>query len=179
MRRLLKSLAIIICGMIFTVAGGIGGYYIAFNGEKGSDYDTGLVMAEAKQGNVIGEKTVMEFVYNYSDGFSETQQSLPQQFMYGWDREKTQQAYSEWVMSEFSADRIVFNKNVEGESPQHYILKEKDGYVAVYYRDTGILKEMTSAPVSALGNEDKELFKEGVLIDGDANLIKYIEGLET
>ena len=99
--------------------------------------------------------------------------------MYGWDREKIQQAYSDWQMTEFSADRVVFNRNIEGDSPQHYILKENDGYVAVYYRDSGILKETTSTPVASLSDEDKKLFQEGLEIEGETNLIKYIEGLET
>lgn len=179
MRRLLKGFLIVFCGMIFTVIGASTGYYLAYNSEEDNDYGSGLVMAEAKPGTAIGENTVLEFVYNYADGFSETQQSLPQKFMYGWDREKTQQAYSEWLMTEFSADRVVFNKDVEGNSSQHYILKENEGYVAVFYRDSGILKEMTSTPIAALSEEDKKLFEKGLEIDGELSLIKFIESIET
>ncbi|MDO4302185.1 MAG: hypothetical protein Q4D26_12470 [Clostridia bacterium] len=179
MRRLIKGFLVVLCGIIFTAAGGLTGYYLAFNSETDSEYGAGLVMAEAQPDTAIGENTVLEFVYNYSDGFTETQQSLPQQFMYGWDREKTQQAYSEWLMTEFSGDRVVFNRNVEGNSSQHYILKENNGYIAVYYRESDILKETTSTPVAALSEEDRKLFEKGVEIDGEKNLIKYIEGLET
>lgn len=179
MRRALKYSLIILCGVIFTAIGSLTGYFLAYNSELDSEYGTGLVMAEAQPDTVIGENTVLEFVYNYSDGFSETQQSLPQQFMYGWDREKTQNAYSDWLMTEFSSDRVVFNKSIDGESSQHYILRENKGYIAVYYRDSNILKEMTSTPVASLSDEDKKLFEKGVAIDGEKNLIKYIEGLET
>ncbi len=179
MRRLLKGLLVIMCGVVFTMTGGLAGYYMAFNDEGDIEYGGETVMAEAKSDVTIGEKTVLEFVYNYSDGISETRQSIPQRSMYGWDREKTQEAYSDWQMTEFSADRVVFKKSIEGESPQHYILKENDGYVAVYYRDSGILKEITSTPVASLSDEDKKLFEEGLEIDGEMNLIKYIEGLET
>ncbi len=179
MRGLLKCLAVIICGVFFTLGGALTGYYVAYNNEIESDYGTEAVMTEVQSNDVIGENTVLEFVYNYSDGFSETQQSLPQQFMYGWDREKTQLAYSEWLMTEFGEDRVVFNKNIDGESSQHYILKENNGYVAVYYKNSDILKEITSAPVASLSDEDKKLFEKGIEIDGEINLIKYIEGLET
>ena len=179
MRRLFKGLLVVMCGLVFTVAGGLTGYYMAFNSEMDSEYGGEVVMAEAKPDVTIGEKTVLEFVYNYSDGISETRQCIPQRSMYGWDREKIQQAYSDWQMTEFSADRVVFNRNIEGDSPQHYILKENDGYVAVYYRDSGILKETTSTPVASLSDEDKKLFQEGLEIEGETNLIKYIEGLET
>lgn len=179
MGKLLKYTLITALGVIFTVAGGLTGYYIAYNSELDSEYGTGLVMADAQPDTVIGENTVLEFVYNYGDGYSETQQGLPQQFMYGWDREKTRLAYSDWLMTEFGSDRVVFNKSVEGDSSQHYILKENKGYIAVYYRDSNILKEMTSTPIASLSDDDKKLFEEGVKIDGEKNLIKYIEGLET
>ncbi len=179
MRRSLKYSLIIICGLIFTVIGALTGYFFAFNSEDQSMYGSGLVMAEAQPDTVIGEDTVLEFVYNYKDGFSETQQSLPQQFMYGWDREKTKLAYSDWTMTEFSQSRVVFNKKIDGNSSQHYVLRENNGYIAVYYRDSNILKEVTSAPVASLSEEDKKLFEQGVEIDGEKNLIKYIESLET
>ncbi len=179
MRRFAKIACITAGILFFTVLGSFTGYYIAFNSESDASYGKGAVMAEAQPDIAIGENTVLEFVYNYSDGYSETQQSLPQQFMYGWNREQTAQAYSQWLMTEFGADRVVFTRSVEGNSPQHYVLKENKGYVAVYYRDSGILKEMTSTPVSALSDEDKKRFTEGVEIDGEKNLIKYLESLET
>lgn len=179
MRRVMKYILIVTSGVIFAIIGGLTGYFFAYNSELDSEYGTGLVMAEAQPDTVIGENTVLEFVYNYADGFSETQQSLPQQFMYGWDREKTQQAYNDWMMTEFSEDRVVFNKSIDGNSTQHYILRENNGYIAVYYKESNILKEMTSTPVASLSDEDKALFEKGVEIDGEKNLIKYIEGLET
>lgn len=179
MRRVMKYILIVTSGVIFAIIGGLTGYFFAYNSELDSEYGTGLVMAEAQPDTVIGENTVLEFVYNYADGFSETQQNLPQQFMYGWDREKTQQAYNDWMMTEFSEDRVVFNKSIDGNSTQHYILRENNGYIAVYYKESNILKEMTSTPVASLSDEDKALFEKGVEIDGEKNLIKYIEGLET
>ena len=41
------------------------------------------------------------------------------------------------------------------------------------------LKEVTSTPIQSLSDEDKKLFENGVEIDGEKNLIKYIESLET
>ena len=45
------------------------GYFFADTSEKGTEYGQGLVMAEAQPTDVINENTVLEFVYNYSDGF--------------------------------------------------------------------------------------------------------------
>lgn len=175
----IKYILIIISGVIFTAIGAMTGYFLAYTSEAGIEYGQGLVMAEAQPEAVINENTVLEFVYNYSDGFTETQQNLPQQFMYGWDRDKTKSAYNGWLMTEFSSDRVVFNKSIEGNSTQHYVLKENNGYIAVYYRDSNILKEITSTPLASLSDEDKKSFEKGVEIDGEKNLIKYIESLET
>ena len=179
MRKAIKYTLIGISGIIFTIIGGMTGYFFAYTSEKGTEYGQGLVMAEAQPTDVINENTVLEFVYNYSDGFSETQQNLPQQFMYGWDREKTKSAYKDWLMTGFSKDRVVFNKSINGNSTQHYVIREDNGYVAVFYRESNILKEVTSTPIESLSDEDKKLFENGVEIDGEKNLIKYIESLET
>lgn len=179
MRRLFKGIFVIMCGLGVTVAGGVLGYYAAFNSEASKEYEDSAVAAEAKPAVTIGDETVLEFVYNYEDGYSQTRQSIPQSYMYGWTRDDIERAYGDWQMTEFSKDRVVFVKNVEGDSPQHYILKEKDGYVAVYYKESGVLKEMTSAPVASLSENERKLFEEGIEIDGEVNLIKYIEGLET
>lgn len=179
MRKAIKYILIVASGIIFTIIGGMTGYFFAYTSEEGTEYGQGLVMAEAQPSDVINENTVLEFVYNYSDGFSETQQNLPQQFMYGWDREKTKAVYKDWLMTEFSPDRVVFNKSINGNSTQHYIIREDNGYIAVFYRDSNILKEVTSTPIESLSDEDKKLFENGVEIDGEKNLIKYIESLET
>lgn len=179
MRKAIKYILIVASGIIFTIIGGMTGYFFAYTSEEGTEYGQGLVMAEAQPSDVINENTVLEFVYNYSDGFSETQQNLPQQFMYGWDREKTKAVYKDWLMTEFSPDRVVFNKSINGNSTQHYIIREDKGYIAVFYRDSNILKEVTSTPIESLSDEDKKLFENGVEIDGEKNLIKYIESLET
>ena len=179
MRKAIKYTLIVASGIIFTIIGGMTGYFFAYTSEEGTEYGQGLVMAEAQPSDVINENTVLEFVYNYSDGFSETQQNLPQQFMYGWDREKTKAVYKDWLMTEFSPDRVVFNKSINGHSTQHYIIREDKGYIAVFYRDSNILKEVTSTPIESLSDEDKKLFENGVEIDGEKNLIKYIESLET
>ena len=70
--------------------------------------------------------------------------------MYGWDREKTKSAYKDWLMTEFSKDRVVFNKSINGNSTQHYVIREDNGYVAVFYRESNILKEVTSTPIESL-----------------------------
>lgn len=179
MKKVIKWFAIVFGSLVFTICGGVAGYFVSFDKESVKNFQNDTVMAEASLENTINENTILEFVYNYSDGFSETKQDLPQQFMVGWDREQVEKAYSQWEMTEFSKDKVIFNKSVDSTSSQHYILKEDEGYIAVFYRDSDILKEVTSTPISSLSVEDRKLFEKGVSVDGDVNLIKYLESLES
>ena len=70
MRKAIKYILIVASGIIFTIIGGMTGYFFAYTSEEGTEYGQGLVMAEAQPSDVINENTVLEFVYNYSDGFS-------------------------------------------------------------------------------------------------------------
>lgn len=177
--KVFKIFLVILMGVGAASAGGWLGYVHTLEGEKNTIYGSPSVMAESPSNTAVNENTVMEFVYNYNDGFSEVRELLPQYYMYGWDREAVEKAYDTWQMTEFSADRIVFNKDMDCRSSQHYTLKENNGYVAVYYKDSDVLKEMTSTPLASLSDGDKELFKQGVDIDGETNLMRYLEGLET
>lgn len=177
--KIFRICFVMLMGIAAASLGGWLGYVHTLEGEKNTIYESPALTAEAPSKTKVNENTVMEFVYNYSDGFSEVRELLPQYYMYGWDRETVENAYDTWQMTEFSADRIVFNKNMDCESSQHYTLKENNGYVAVYYKNSDVLKEMTSTPLASLSDKDKKLFEQGVDIDGEANLIRYLEGLET
>ncbi len=177
--KLFRVCFVMLAGIAAAAMGGWLGYVRTLEGEKNVTYGSPALTAEAPSKAAVNENTVMEFVYNYNDGFSEVRELLPQYYMYGWDREAVEKAYDTWQMTKFSADRIVFAKNMDCESSQHYTLKENNGYVAVYYKNSDVLKEMTSTPLAALSEGDKKLFRQGVDIDGEVNLMRYLEGLET
>lgn len=177
--RGIKICFIMLMGIAAASLGGWLGYVNTLKGEENVAYGSPALAAEAPKGETVGENTVMEFVYNYNDGFSETIERLPQYYMYGWDREDVAQAYDTWQMTSFSDKRIIFNKNMNCQSSQHYTLKAKDGYVAVYYKESDALKEITSTPIASLSETDKKLFEQGVDIDGELNLMRYLESLET
>ncbi len=129
--------------------------------------------------NSVGRNTVLTFVSNYEDGFSDTNEIIAPVYMYGWSKERTEEAYPSWHMDEFSPSKVVFNKSEKGRSSQHYVLGEKDGYVAVYYKDTGLLKEVTSTPVNSLNNDEIKSVINGNEIDGDGRLYLYLQDLES
>ena len=123
--------------------------------------------------------TVLTFVSNYEDGFSDTREVIAPVYMYGWQRDRMESAYPSWQMDEFSPLRVVFNRSERGRSSQHYVLGEKDGYVAVYYKDSGVLKEVTSTPVASLNDDERKSVISGKEIDGDTHLYLCLQDLES
>lgn len=44
-------------------------------------------------GNSVGRNTVLTFVSNYEDGFSDTREVIAPVYMYGWQRDRMESAY--------------------------------------------------------------------------------------
>ena len=56
-----------------------------------------------------------------------------------------------------------------------YILKERDGYVAVFSSKNGRLLEVTSIPVSSLRQSDRALLASGIAADSEETLLTLLE----
>ena len=78
----------------------------------------------------------------------------------------------------FSEREVVLQKAIEGESTQHYIIGEYEGYIAVFYEkyinDTNI-KEITNIPLESLPQEEQDRIKKGIKITGKEELMKFLE----
>lgn len=60
-----------------------------------------------------------------------------------------------------------------------YILKEQDGYVAVFSSNTDQLLEMTAIPVSTLGRTDRALLESGITAIDRQALLRLLEDLNS
>lgn len=60
-----------------------------------------------------------------------------------------------------------------------YILKEQDGYVAVFSSNTDQLLEMTAIPVSTLGRTDRALLESGITAADRQALLRLLEDLNS
>lgn len=140
---------------------------------------TNNIYVNAPEKITINKNTIMEFQYSYNDGFTETLCSFPPEYMSDYSREELAKAYDGWQIQSFSPNKVIFSKTLDTESSQHYILKEHKGYIAVFYKKSGVLKELTSTPVSSLSDKERQQYISGVQIDGNENLIKHLENLES
>ena len=89
--------------------------------------------------------------------------------------------YAEWNIKSFSTDEIKLYREINDMCSKHYIIKEKDGYIAIYTVDSNdneTLKEMTDVSVKYLPQEDIELLKKGIRANGDSELSQKLGDYE-
>lgn len=89
--------------------------------------------------------------------------------------------YEDWIIEEFTANQITFYKEKDGICNEHYILREKNGYLAIYTIDlfgNETLKEMTQIVTSYLPETDIMRLKEGIQVNGKEELNATLEDYE-
>lgn len=136
-------------------------------------------VSEAK----ITPSTKMVYQYYYEeDGKTEVLEEEPPYFLLDMTRQEIENDFNDWKVESFSNKEVIMKKTIKGKSNQHYILGEYNGFVAVFYEkeiNGNNLKEITDTPLESLSEEDRKRLKEGIAIDGDDNLIKALENIES
>ena len=102
---------------------------------------------------------------------------LPQELV-NLTKEDLQEKYSEWKIEKFSTDEIILSREIEANCEDHFVLKEKDGSIAVYSElteDKMNLVEVLSVNTDLLSEVDKENLKEGIRVYGKQELNSIIE----
>ena len=97
------------------------------------------------------------------------------------NEEELQELYSDWIIKQFSIDRVVLYKEVEEYCGEHYILKEKDGYIGIFkIKKDGKeeLIKMTNIATQYLPETDRLNIKEGLKVFSKDNLNKILEDFE-
>lgn len=92
-----------------------------------------------------------------------------------------QDRYKDYKIEEFTANNIVLYQEKEGICDEHYLLKENNGYIAIYKIDNDgkeVLKENTQIVTTYLPETDKQNLKNGIKIIGKENLSLTLEDYE-
>lgn len=92
--------------------------------------------------------------------------------------EEIEKRYSGWKVKDFSSDGFTLFRIIEANCDDHYVIKETDGYLAVYADITdniSNLVEKTDILVDTLREEDKIDLEEGIRIYGKGELSSLIE----
>lgn len=105
---------------------------------------------------------------------------LPQELI-NMTEEELKDEYKDWEVEQFSAQDVTLLKEETGFCNQHYILREKDGIVAVYSIDrqgNETLKEETGISTMYLPQGDLLNIQNGITVYGDEELNKTLEDYE-
>lgn len=97
------------------------------------------------------------------------------------NKEDISKEYKEWNIDDFSISEITFSREDDGICDEHYILKDKDGYIAIYTIDKygkETLKELTQIITSYLPEEDLKQLQKGIKVIGNEKLNATIEDYE-
>ena len=85
------------------------------------------------------------------------------------------------MIQQFSANEVIFYQEKDGICNEHYILRDNNGYVAIYMVDDlgqEILKETTEILTTYLPQADLEKLREGIVAVGEEELNAKIEDYE-
>lgn len=92
-----------------------------------------------------------------------------------------QDKYKDYKIENFTANNVTFYKEKEGICNEHYLLKENNGYIAIYTTDSEgkeSLKENTQIVTTYLPEADRQNLKEGIKVVGRENLSLALEDYE-
>ena len=95
--------------------------------------------------------------------------------------EELKERFSDWEVQKFTPTEIVLYKEVNEFCNEHYLLKEKDGYIAIFKLDENnnqIFLKLTDISTQYLTEEDLEKIQEGITIYTKKELNKTLEDFE-
>lgn len=93
-------------------------------------------------------------------------------------KEEIGERYSGWEIKDFSVEGFTLYRVIEANCDDHYVLKEEDGYLAVYSDVTENIRnlvEKTDILIETLREEDKNDLESGIKIYGKNELSSLIE----
>ena len=95
--------------------------------------------------------------------------------------EELKQKFIDWELQKFTPTEIVLYKEIDEYCGEHYLLKEKEGYIEIYNIDnnnTENLLETTDISTEYLEEEDLNKIKNGIYINSKKELNKILEDFE-
>lgn len=105
---------------------------------------------------------------------------IPEEYV-NLNQEELAKKQEDWQIEQFSKDEVTLIKNINSVCNEHYVLREKDGIIAVYQiheDNTETLKEETGIAVEYLTDIDKLRLEEGIRIYGEEELNSTLEDYE-
>ena len=164
--------------------GGTGYQTMQAERTKAGDTDIDIDGKNEKSGVATTKDTLLVF-RKYYRGCKETkvEERKVMGHEIGFDREGLKLAHPLWSIGGFSPSRVILNMEVDGYCPEHFLVKDKDGMIAIYTPsesgDEDILFEETDIPTFILPDEIKDEILRGLVVDSTEELEHFMENFES
>lgn len=148
-----------------------------------SQIASNAVIATSSNEEKTTPSTIWEtkIVYNDCGHTIEEKGEIPIIYVNLTEKELKEELKNEWDIKNFSKENVSLFKYQHGICKEHYVLKEKDGYIAIYTLDkygNEHLSEITDISVQYLPELDLQNLKEGIKVIGKEALNEAIEDYE-
>ncbi len=118
--------------------------------------------------------------YDECNHFDYEEAELPKELV-NLNQQEVETYYEDWEVEEFSKDKLVLSKEMNGYCNQHFLIRLDDEAVNVYRMGTlGELKEYKKTDIASdyLPEEDIENLEEGITVFGEGKLSAVLEDFE-
>jgi hypothetical protein len=149
------------------------------NKSNSSDLSTPAIKVVDPNAIKSGALLIYETKYKVCGHVIKQQMVMPSDLV-GLSKVNMSQTYTDWKIKEYSPLKVMLYKEEEGKCASHYIIKDRNGLVAVYYQvpiDGIDLKQVTQIQTANLREGDQAHIKSGIMIESDEELANVLEDL--
>jgi hypothetical protein len=141
-------------------------------------------LAATRQPEVTSLETVFVFEKLYKQcKHSKTQHRTANMEEVGVSQAELERLYPSWIIKEFSPSMVWLYNEIDGYCPGHYIIKENNGYIAIYRSledGEGIyLVHQTQVNTAFLDINTRNCIREGIAVDSLEQIEQLIENWDS
>ena len=125
-------------------------------------------------------KITLKVYYKICNHLIETRKNI-EEVEVNLTEEELRERFTDWDIQKFTPNEIVLYKEVNDFCNEHFLLKENDGYIAIYKLDVNENAEIlqtTQISTEYLAEEDLEQIRNGIRIYTEKELNKTLEDFE-
>lgn len=126
-------------------------------------------------------KLITQVLYTECNHLVEKTETILDEELINLTKEEFRNKYKEWEIKKFTSSEIIIYKEINDFCNEHYIVKENEGYVAIYKINKNgdeELERVTDILLEYLTNSDIQNIKKGIKVYSKEDLNKTIEDFE-
>lgn len=153
--------------------------YISYEDTNTLQGETDTAKNVINQDSIKDAKFTKKTLYKVCGHTIESSSDLPKEIK-DFTIEQFKNSYKDWTIEKFSPDEVIISKETNSKCPNHYIVKEKNGKVAVTYQTPvggTSIKEITNIEISSLSKADQDRLRQGIIVNSNEKLAELLEDL--